>query len=168
LGISVVATHPIEPTDNLPLFALLGDLFGAQEAASRLSVAFQSALANLHKAAGNAPEQRVLYMIWKDPWMTVSEDTYIAKMLKLVNWRTVGGQPGTRYPEVALDKTTLETVDRILLSTEPFEFTKTHCEELKQQLSHLPVPVSLIDGEMTSWYGSRAIQGVEYLRRLVA
>jgi hypothetical protein len=27
-------------------------------------------------------------------------------------------------------------------------------------------PVGLIDGEMTSWYGSRAIPGMAYLARL--
>jgi hypothetical protein len=27
------------------------------------------------------------------------------------------------------------------------------------------VPVRLIDGEMVSWYGSRAIQGLRYLRQ---
>jgi hypothetical protein len=28
--------------------------------------------------------------------------------------------------------------------------------------------VSLIDGEMTSWYGSRAIAGIDYLREYTA
>jgi hypothetical protein len=28
-------------------------------------------------------------------------------------------------------------------------------------------PVLLIDGEMTSWYGSRAIAGLDYLHRFV-
>jgi len=28
--------------------------------------------------------------------------------------------------------------------------------------------VSLIDGEMTSWYGSRAIAGLDYLTRFTA
>jgi len=30
------------------------------------------------------------------------------------------------------------------------------------------VPVALIDGEMTSWYGSRAIRGLRYLAAYTA
>lgn len=52
-------------------------------------------------------------------------------------------------------------VDRVLLSSEPFMFRKQHLSELRSQLN---VPIDLIDGEMTSWYGSRAIRGLAYLR----
>jgi hypothetical protein len=29
-----------------------------------------------------------------------------------------------------------------------------------------PMPVTLIDGEMTSWYGARAIAGLDYLAQM--
>ena len=35
-----------------------------------------------------------------------------------------------------------------------------HKKELERQMK---LPVHLIDGEMTSWYGPRAIQGLRYL-----
>ena len=167
LGITVVATHPIEPSDNLDLFSLLGNLFGAQDAADRLCREFQNQLDSLREAACGMPERWVLYMIWQDPWMTVSPDTYIARMLALINWHTVGGQVGGRYPEIVLNDETLAGVDHILLSSEPFAFTKTHQEMLKKHLARRSVQISLIDGEMTSWYGSRAIQGLGYLRALI-
>jgi len=53
----------------------------------------------------------------------------------------------------------------VLLSTEPYTFRERHCVEIIDQLppgSH--TRVALIDGAMTSWYGSRAIQGLHYLR----
>ena len=37
--------------------------------------------------AEGLPERRVLYLIWKEPWMTVSADTYIARMLAKIRWR---------------------------------------------------------------------------------
>ncbi len=40
-------------------------------------------------------------------------------------------------------------------------FRQQHVAELRDRLS---VPIDLIDGEMTSWYGSRAIRGLAYLR----
>jgi hypothetical protein len=51
-------------------------------------------------------------------------------------------------------------VELVLLSTEPFRFKEGHQAELQVRLNK---PVHLIDGEMTSWYGSRAIQGLRYL-----
>jgi len=53
-------------------------------------------------------------------------------------------------------------VDRVLLSTEPFRFREPHARDLRAR--HPDVRVELIDGEMTSWYGSRAIAGLAYLR----
>ena len=61
-------------------------------------------------------------------------------------------------PDLAADA---QSVDRVLLSSEPFMFRSAHVTELHRQLH---VPVDLIDGEMTSWYGSRAIRGLSYLR----
>jgi hypothetical protein len=52
-------------------------------------------------------------------------------------------------------------VDRVLLSSEPYHFHEHHVEELAAAFPG--ARVSLIDGEMTSWYGSRAIAGLRYL-----
>ena len=38
-------------------------------------------------------------------------------------------------------------------------------EDDKRQIGK---PVLLVDGEMMSWYGSRAVQGLRYLRKLSA
>jgi hypothetical protein len=51
----------------------------------------------------------------------------------------------------------------VLLSTEPYRFTDAHAEALEKQIGK---PVRLVDGEMMSWYGSRALAGVRYLRQL--
>ena len=44
------------------------------------------------------------------------------------------------------------------------------CKHCGQEAHRLvgDTPVSLIDGEMTSWYGSRAIAGLEYLDEYTA
>ena len=68
-----------------------------------------------------------------------------------------------RYPK--LENLELEGTERVLLSTEPYRFMETHRDELQRQLG---LPVSLIDGEMTSWYGPRAIAGLRYLAEFSA
>ena len=54
-------------------------------------------------------------------------------------------------------------LDAVLLSTEPYRFTQAHADALEKQLG---IPVFLVDGEMMSWYGSRALAGLRYLRAL--
>jgi ABC-type Fe3+-hydroxamate transport system substrate-binding protein len=163
-GINVVVTHPNAPEDNPGLYRLIGGLFGAGPEADLMSNKFNEALADLKSSAAVRPARRVLYLIWKDPWMTISRDTYISRMLGLLNWQTVANDPHNRYPEIDLDRV-LEETDLVLLPSEPFEFCQ---DDLKAFQSAQPtVEARLIDGEMTSWYGSRAIEGLRYLKRYV-
>ena len=50
------------------------------------------------------PPATVLYLIWREPWMTVSRDTYISRTLALVGWETVPASADERYPEVDLGR----------------------------------------------------------------
>ena len=105
----------------------------------------------------NFPQRKVLYLIWKDPWMTVSRDTYVSRTLALFGLQTMPAAAESRYPELQ----DLEVgAESLLLSTEPFRFGEKHRQELERQTG---LPVHLIDGEMTSWYGPRAIAGLRYL-----
>ncbi|MFB9122801.1 cobalamin-binding protein [Paraburkholderia dipogonis] len=168
----IVVTHPQTPRDNLALYALLGAIFDRAQQAQRLSEALEG---RLHEAAAHtfAP-QNVLYLIWREPWMTVARDTYISTMLRLVNWRTLpdvrGGAAGAaRYPTLDFDTAPwLAQVDRILLSSEPYRFTQVHCDALKRDPRLAGKRIELIDGEMVSWYGVRAIEGIAYLLRRAA
>lgn len=178
---NVIVTHPCGPDDNFDLYRLLGGIFGRHAQAEALCVALQAELDAVRARAW--PARRVLYAIWQDPWMTVSRDTYISRMLALVNWQTwpedsgeapqacVDGDcsrpnaPGERYPSFRWNDALVHSLDEVLLSTEPYRFTEEHADALERQLGK---PVMLVDGEMVSWYGSRAIEGVRYLAELAA
>ncbi|BBB69659.1 iron ABC transporter [Undibacterium sp. YM2] len=158
----VIVTHPLVPRDNLALYQLLGGIFAAQERAQELCNQFETAYAALDPAP--ASSQQVVYCIWQDPWMTVSRDTYIAAMLALIGWQT-WSPPNSilRYPGFQWTSAMQHPIDRVLLSTEPYRFTESHVDALEKQLG---LPVQLVDGEMLSWYGSRAIAGLQYLKQL--
>ncbi len=156
----VVVTHPLAPADNLELYRLLGAVFDRAAAAERLCDRFARALRELRARVAGRGAEDVLYLIWREPWMTVAPDTYIARTLELVGWRTLPRESGVRYPEITLDAYA-GTVDRVLLSSEPFHFKDRHREEVARLVPG--AEISLIDGEMTSWYGSRAIAALDYL-----
>jgi ABC-type Fe3+-hydroxamate transport system substrate-binding protein len=161
----VIVTHPLAPRDNLALYRLVGGIFGREREAEALCGRFEAVLADARRAAADFPPERVLYLIWRDPWMTVSRDTYIARMLALVNWATVPERASARYPEIAVDERLLAGVDVVLASSEPYMFRDRHVAELAALPALAGKRVALIDGEMTSWYGSRAIAGLGYLLR---
>ena len=165
----VVVTHPLTPRDNLALYRLLGAIFDANPQAEALCTAFEREYAALAALPSPSPQQ-VLYCIWKDPWMTVSRETYIAAMLELIGWRQWQAsewgqdmQRSVRYPQFEWGAAGLDALDRVLLSSEPYRFTAKHVTDLHRQTGNV---VQLVDGEMLSWYGSRAIHGLRYLRQL--
>ncbi|MEP7298921.1 MAG: helical backbone metal receptor, partial [Burkholderiales bacterium] len=111
------------------------------------------------------------YLIWRDPWMTVARDTYIASMLARVGWHTLpdahGGETGAaRYPVVRGDEAWLTDVQHVLLSSEPYAFSAPHLAEARALCPN--AHVRLVDGELLSWYGARAVPGLRYLRELAA
>lgn len=162
----VIVTHPIEPEDNLSLFRLLGRIFGREAEAEDLCVRLDAALARCREAARDLPARDVVYFIWRDPWMTVSRDTYIARLLALVGWNTLCHDPDTRYPELRITADLIEKTDLFLFSSEPFDFEPEHLDAFTQETGCPRDKLRLVDGEYCSWYGSRAIAGLDYVATL--
>jgi ABC-type Fe3+-hydroxamate transport system substrate-binding protein len=158
----VVVTHPLGPDDNPRLYRLMGALFDRAREAEALVAAYEAARTRLAEAARGLPARRVLYLIWREPWMTVSRDTYISRLLALVNWTTVGHDPVQRYPAVAMTDEFLAGTDLVLFSTEPYVFTEADVAAFRAAHPAGP-PAALIDGEYASWYGSRAVKAMDYM-----
>jgi ABC-type Fe3+-hydroxamate transport system substrate-binding protein len=159
----VIVTHPCAPEDNVRLYALLGAIFGRQRGATSLATQFAESLAALDAAAAGLPRERVVYVIWKKPWMAVSGGTYIAATLARAGWNVEPAGSAARYPELAADDAAWRDAQRILLSSEPYAFRARDVEECEARVGR---PTHLVDGEMTSWYGPRAIAGMRYLATL--
>ena len=162
---NLVVTHPQKPDDNLGLFEDFGFIFSCEQAAKSLTERFRTAKQNL-PAKGASQACDVLYLIWRDPWMTVTPNTYISQMLQLIGWQSVVQDATQRYPIVEL-KNFVGKIQRVLLSSEPYPFREKHIEEVRAVFG-ATVEVELIDGEMLSWYGSRSIPSLEYLAALAA
>ncbi|HEX5094156.1 MAG TPA: helical backbone metal receptor, partial [Burkholderiales bacterium] len=95
----LVVTHPLGPLDNLALYRQFGEAFDRPREAEALCARFEAAY-DAARADPPAPRD-VLYLIWKDPWMTVSRDTYISRTLAVFGMRTVPAQSSERYPKLA-------------------------------------------------------------------
>jgi len=167
----IVVTHPCGPEDVRGLIAQMMAVFGGEPGVAVRGAALDAALqAELRATAPlDRPAVPVLYLIWRDPWMTVARDTYIARLLARVNWRTLpaaeGGERGaTRYPKLRGDEPWLNEVREVLLSSEPYAFKAEHLHEARALCPN--ARARLVDGELLSWYGPRTVAGLRYLRGL--
>jgi ABC-type Fe3+-hydroxamate transport system substrate-binding protein len=163
---NVIVTHPNTPEDNIGLYRLIGGIFNCSKNAENLIVQFEEKLARVKLNRKHFPERNVLYLIWKKPWMSVNKDTYIAGMLKLINCRAVTHGCEARYPKCSMDSLLSFDIDICMLSSEPYPFKSKHVLEL-ELLLNLFDKVRLVDGEMFSWYGSRAILALDYMDSLI-
>lgn len=159
----VIVVHPRTVDDNLGLYALLGGVFHRDTEAAALSSEFIAARGELATLASSLPGESVLYPIWRDPWMTVGRDTYISSMLAAAGWNTLPVASPSRFPAFEWNAPWSAAMQRILLPSEPYAFTDRDGAEVAALTGR---PVLRIDGEMVSWYGSRAVAGLRYLADL--
>ena len=166
-GWQVVETSPVTVLESLAMVQDLGSVFGfelqakewAQQATTELELCSQMAALQ---------QLRYCYFIWREPWMVVGNQTYIAEMLKLVGLVNVietSMNPKERYPAIAPNDPRLQNADVLLFSSEPYAFKNRHLEEFLS-VSSLKVAAQKIDGQMLSWFGAYTLEGLQYLRAL--
>jgi ABC-type Fe3+-hydroxamate transport system substrate-binding protein len=147
--------------DALHAIEWLGELTQSEKQAKRV-------IFSIHKAWSaiplhTYPIKTCAYLIWKDPYMTVGQHTYINSILEKIHLKNVIGD--ARYPEIT-PKELRETNPEILfLSSEPFPFKEKHKKELEKLIPS--AKLVLVDGEMFSWYGSRMRFAADYFNELL-
>lgn len=169
----VIITHPVQFLDNIQLYQLLGAIFDRTALADNLVSDLTSSI-KVVSHPNHLVDISVLYLIWQDPWMTISPNTYIADVLAHAGLKSIDTNDlqvdgsAVRYPSLDQSQLLSSPVDAILLSTEPFSFTQEHANHLEAQMAQAGryVPCLLVDGELTSWYGSRALRSLPYLADL--
>jgi ABC-type Fe3+-hydroxamate transport system substrate-binding protein len=146
---------------GLHMIGEVGRMTGKAEKAEQLATEIKTKFGQLEKAV---TPKRVAYFIWRNPWMSVGNDTFISDVIQTIGWENVLADK-RRYPEVSLDELRDMSVDLVLLSSEPYPFKEVHIAEIKEVLPD--AQVLLVDGEMFSWYGSRMREATGYFAGLV-
>jgi len=99
--------------------------------------------------------QRLIYVIWKNPWMRVSRPCFIASVLETLGASQWLVDHDKKYPEFQLNDFNLDTT-YFLFSSEPFPFHRK-----KKELMELGIQGSIVDGECYSWFGIRTLLFLE-------
>lgn len=143
--------------DALQLIRSIGQLTGTSSTAEQMIETIQARF----KALPAVQPVKGAYLIWKDPVMTIGNDTFIHDMMRIAGIRNVFDSE-KRYPVTTLEAIAALSPDVILLSSEPYPFRPEHITWIKDQLGN--VPVHLVDGTYFSWYGSRLLDAPAYFR----
>ncbi|MEM7788561.1 MAG: helical backbone metal receptor [Bacteroidota bacterium] len=145
----VYVTDVPDVAASLAMIRTVGRLVGRPEAAATLADDIASGFGGLGEAGRG---RRVLYLIWRDPWMSVGRDTIIADVLRRGGFQSVT-DGHTRYPSLSEAEIRTLGPEAVLLSSEPYPFGEKHLDEV--QALAPDAEVVLVDGEPFSWYGSR-------------
>lgn len=157
---NVIVTDIKNPVDCMNTIMHLGEVFSKHKKAQIIAGQYQLAL---EKIRDIVQSDSCIYLIWKNPYMTVGGDTYIHSMLDLMGFKNLFGDK-SRYPQVDAELIKNINPEYILLSSEPFPFTEKHIKEFQNILPN--TKTILVDGEFFSWYGSRIIKMNQYIAEL--
>ena len=143
--------------DNAVFISELGKVLNKQD----LAKDYNQKIASVFTQIKVSKTQRIAYLIWNNPYMSVGSDTFIHEVLQKLGFENLFKNK-KRYPEVSVEE--LKRADLILLSSEPFPFQQKHIDELRREIPN--TEIVLVDGEAFSWFGTHLMKVDEYLKDL--
>jgi len=147
--------------DSLDMIKKLGEITDRQHAATKLVKDINKEFSNLSIGI-KARSKKVLYLIWRNPWMSAGQQTFINALLEKCSLHNV--IEIDRYPLLSDEELQKLNPDLVFLSSEPYPFKDIHVKELQTYFPQ--AKIVLVDGEMFSWYGSRLLLVPRYLKSL--
>jgi ABC-type Fe3+-hydroxamate transport system substrate-binding protein len=159
---------PVWTTDvnDLPtafeMIKSVGEMTGKSAKATEIVTSIRQGFETIQPAAHSL---RTAYLIWQEPFMAAGGDTFINAIMQAAGLTNIYSQH-SRYPEITINDLNQKKCELLLLSSEPFPFREKHQAQLQRELPG--TNVMLVDGEMFSWYGSRLLKAVPYIKKLVA
>jgi ABC-type Fe3+-hydroxamate transport system substrate-binding protein len=157
--ISDVNTFP----DAITMIRELGNLCDRKKSAEKLLEEINNHFSELHSTFPLSGK-KVIYYIWKNPWFTAGQDTFIDSMITACGLINVSTEK--RYPEIKPEELRKLDIDFIFLSSEPYPFK----EDDKDYLSNFidKNKIIYVDGTYFSWYGSRLKNAPSYFKSLIS
>ena len=148
--------------DAIEMIQEVGQITNRAERAASISSEIQRSFSNINPTY---PAKKVLYLIWKSPYMAAGRNTFINEMLEKCGFQNAVNEPSSRYPEISVEQISALNPELIFLSSEPFPFKGKHTEEIIAAFPNSKVLE--VDGEYFSWYGSRLKDAAKYFESII-
>lgn len=161
--VPVDVSHPRRVAEVPALLRHFGERTGTSAAAEAWAGRIERALARLPR---DPAPFRYVYLIWKDPYMTVGDRTYVADLLRQAGGLNAFGPSPSDYPRLSLDELAASGAGLVLLPDEPYRFREADREAIRRVLPG--AEVQLVPGDDFCWHGVRTLRGLEALREISA
>jgi len=167
----VDVSHPRTVAEIPALLRHFGALTGKEEKAREISSRVEEALELSEETAarddaaggGRPPRFRYVYLIWKEPWMTVGPRTYVADLLRRVggalSLEEPPGADARDYPVRSEDEIVSSRPDVLILPDEPYRFGEKDAAFWRERLP-ASCQVVLVSGDDFCWHGVRTLDGL--------
>ena len=193
-GVSVYVFAPRTVCDGIDLLWRVADLVDCRSEVAGQIQAIEQDYAETVVLVARHQRVRVFCPIWKDPYMTINEDTYVHDVLQVCGGENIfahrqrrfplaadlGQRPEAmsersterdrRYPRVTLEEMATLRPEVVLLPDEPYAFSAADMADFTP-FPEVPAVrdgrIFLIDGKMVSWYGPRIGRSLRTLRTLL-
>ena len=150
-------------TEALDMIRRVGFIAGAKAQAAALAAEIEASFAMLAVPTPGETPVSTAYFIWRKPHMVAATGTFIDDMLCRAGFANVFTEL-SRYPEITPEQLATAAPKRILLSSEPYPFGEKHLAEFQQICP--TAKITIVDGELFSWYGSRLLKSAAYFTLL--
>jgi ABC-type Fe3+-hydroxamate transport system substrate-binding protein len=172
-GVVVWVDYPRTVADALDQLRALGRLGTSAPALAAVVDPIESALARSARTAAERAPVSCFIAVWKDPWMTLSRDTYAHDLLARAGIANAFADAAARYPRVTLAEIAAADPQLVLLPDEPYRFTTADAAELLDGAlagtrAARTGNVHVIDGTLPFWHGPRIAQALAVLGDLAA
>ena len=167
-GVRCHTSMPVTVADTAEMVRSIGRAVDRPDEAEGIAADIERRAARVRAAAEVRTPATYAYLIWREPIMTVNDDTFVAALLGLAGGVNVFGNAGERYPTISAEELAAAEPDGILLSTEPFPFDEEYRDELVQATGLPAERFRIVDGELLSWHGSRTPAGIDYAETVIA
>ncbi len=165
---AVDVSHPRTVAEIPGLLRHFGVLTGREKESEEISSKVEEATERVEKevrrrAGGAEPRFRYVYLIWKDPLMTVGPRTYVADLLRRVggslSLEETSDRGGSDYPVTSMDAILRSRPDVLILPDEPYPFSE---KDAKRWRGRLPAAarVFCVPGDDFCWHGARTLRGL--------
>jgi ABC-type Fe3+-hydroxamate transport system substrate-binding protein len=153
------------------LIADLGALTGCGKKAKQMQAQIARGRKTVAGAKADYTFRRVLHLVWKDPYMTVSPDTYIYDLLTQAGLEPVVPRIKKRYPMIDEDFIREYDPGAVFFPDEPYRFTFSDIDEFREQFAELSCVrndgLFKVDGATVTWFGYRTTVAFEYIAKVM-
>ncbi len=149
--------------EALTMIREIGILCDRGETAENLITEIKNQFSSI-SASSTFMGKKIVYYIWKDPWLTAGHHTFIHAMISACGMRNAS--TNHRYPEISPEELAKLDKDYVFLSSEPYPFKEDEKEYLSKFIDSKKI--IFVDGTYFSWYGSRLKKAPSYFKSLIS